>query len=84
MTDSQLFHFVELRVEKITTRSGGVGKMERKSRRILHSLLQQVSFLYLKDVKARNEMMHFERGLSKKMHGPPGNALSEKKSPHPP
>lgn len=59
--------------------------MERKSRRILHSLFQQVSFLYLKDVKARNEMMHFERGLSKKIHGPQGNALSEKKkSPHPP
>lgn len=47
------------------------------------TLLQQVSFLYLKDVKARKEIMHFECGLYKKMHRPPGNALSEKKSPRP-
>lgn len=69
----------ELCVSEITVRNwGGRGGGTKKTEGFCTHTASQVSLLHLKDAKTRNSMMHFERGLCNKIHGPPANALSEK------
>lgn len=54
------------------------GRGNKKPEGFCTHTASQVSLLHLKDAKTRNSMMHFERGLCNKIHGPSANALSEK------